>query len=100
MSGAEWPFDQPRNCAVIVSRSVAFDGAAILLVSHDADDHGWQFLDAEVPDVDQAAVLALSEVVALDHSILEIADLPPGWYAWRESKSSPWRRRERGEHGG
>jgi hypothetical protein len=89
-----WPFDQSPDCAVITLRSIAFDGAPILRIAHDADDCGWQFLGSGVADKNQAAVLALSEIVRLDPTVIEVADLPPGWQAWRESKSSPWRRQE------
>jgi hypothetical protein len=89
---ANWPFDQPPRCAVITLRPIVFDRAAILHVSHDKEDHGWQFLGLEDADLDQAAVVSLEEVLKLDHSIREVADLPPGWHAWRQSKSSPWQR--------
>lgn len=36
------PFDDPHNVAVITVQAV-IDGAPILLVTHDADDGGWQF---------------------------------------------------------
>jgi hypothetical protein len=94
MSSVSWPFDQPRDCAVVTMRPIAFDGAPILHVSHDLDDHGWQFLGSGDPDIEQAAVVGLGEIVRLDPSVLEIADLPPGWHAWRESQSSPWQRGE------
>jgi hypothetical protein len=97
MSGAEWPFDQPPRTAVITLRSIVFGGAPILHVAHDEDDHGWQFLGWEDTDVDQAAVIALEEIVKLDPSVLEVADLPPGWRAWRVSKSSPWTRQRQPE---
>ena len=92
MSETAWPFDQPRNCATITLRSIIFDGAPILFVSHDADDHGWQFLDGRPPDEKNAAVVCLSEIVEHDASVLDVADLPPGWKAWRESRTTPWRR--------
>lgn len=84
---ADWPFDQPPNCAVITLRPIVFEGAPILHVTHDENDHGWQFLGWEDADVAQAA-----HVVALDPSVLDIADLPPGWHAWRSSRSSRWQR--------
>ena len=37
-------------------------------------------------------LVGLQEVVQQDESILELADLPKGWHAWRTSKSSPWQR--------
>lgn len=92
MTEADWPFDQPRNCAVFTLRPIAFDDAPILHVTHDQDDHGWQFLGRDDADPDQAAVLTLEEIVALDKSVLEVADMPPGWHAWRVSRDSPWQR--------
>jgi len=41
----DWPFDQLPNCAVITLRRIVFGSAPILHVTHDRDDHGWQFLD-------------------------------------------------------
>ena len=92
MTDADWPFDQPRNGATFTLRSIAFGGAPILRVSHDADDHGWQFLDGQRVEPANAAVVALEEVVRLDPSVLELADLPPSWSATRATKSSPWQR--------
>jgi hypothetical protein len=87
----DWPFE-PRDCAVITLRSIVFDGAPIPHVSHDEEDHGWQFLGLEDPDPGQAAVVRLDEIVKLDASVRDVADLPPGWHAWRRSKASPWQR--------
>jgi len=87
-----WPFDQAPSCAVITLRSILFDGKPILWVSHDADDYGWQFLDGCAVDKADAAVVSLGEIVRADPSLFEIADLPPGWNAWRESPSLPWQR--------
>jgi hypothetical protein len=92
MPSPEWPFDQPPNCAVITLRSIVFDGAPVLHVTHDLDDHGWQFLGAEDADAKDAAVVALVEIVERDPSVREVADIPPGWHAWRQSPSSPWQR--------
>jgi hypothetical protein len=86
----QWPFDQPRNCAAISLRSIVFNGNSILYVTHDADDHGWQFFDGKNADMNDAAVVALGDIVELDSSVLEIADLPVGWRAWRNSVSNRW----------
>jgi hypothetical protein len=95
----DWPFDQSPDCAAITLRAIAFEGAPILRVTHDADDCCWQFLGGGAPDTNQAAVLALSEIVRLDPTVLEIADLPPGWHAWRASKSVPWQRQKQSVNG-
>lgn len=92
MPEQEWPFDQPRNAATITLRSIVFGGAPILHVTHDEDDHGWQFLGMEDARESDACVVGLQTIVAKDPSVLEIADLPPGWHAWRSSTGSPWQR--------
>jgi len=90
MNKQPWPFDQPQNCAVITLRSIVFGDAPILHVSRDEDDHGWQFLGLKDADFADSAVVAFAEIVGLDETILQLADLPPGWRARRQSKSSPW----------
>jgi hypothetical protein len=92
MANADWPFDQPRNCATVTLRSIVFGGEPILLVFHDEDDHGWQFLNGRAFDISNAALVSLEEIVKRDVSVLEVADLPPGWKAWRHSPSSAWER--------
>lgn len=87
-----WSFDQAPDCAALTLCSIVLYGAPILCVSHDAEDHGWQFLGLDAPDEADAAFVSLEQVVKLDPSVLEIADLPPGSSAWRESRSAPWQR--------
>jgi hypothetical protein len=100
MANAAWPFDQPPDCAVITLRSIVFGGGPILHVTHDEDDHGWQFLGAGDAEESDAAVVCLGEIVKLDPSVLDVADIAPGWRAWRESRSSPWQRSRRPANGG
>jgi hypothetical protein len=90
MADADWPFDQPRNGATITLRSIVLEGAPILYVSHDAADHGWQFPDGKPIDMANAALVGLGEIVSHDPSVLQLADMPPGWSATRETKDSPW----------
>jgi hypothetical protein len=92
MPADDWPFDQPRNCASLRLRSIVFGGAPILYVLHDAEDHGWQFLDGRPIDMADAAFVGLSEMVRHDPSVLELADMPPGWSATRATKDGPWKR--------
>jgi hypothetical protein len=65
----------------------------ILTVYHDADDGLWQFLDGrDSPNEKDAVILCLKEVLELDPSVKELADLPLGWVAWRKRSSDPWQR--------
>lgn len=85
-----WPFDQPKNCGTILSRAVLEGRKAITFVSHDEDDHAWQFLDDDTVEPEQAALVCLSAVPQIDPSVLEIADLEPGWIATRTDINAPW----------
>jgi hypothetical protein len=91
----DWPFDQGPNVAAITVRAV-LDGDLILRVVHDADDHGWQFLDGRTPVEEDARLISMANVLEIDPSLREIADLPPGWVAWREAPGRPWQRQRRG----
>lgn len=86
-----WPFDQPRNTAVITHRQIVQQGLPILLVTHDADDHGWQFLNTTLSNSSaNVAVVGLGQIVRLDPSVLQVADMPPGWRATRKAPGAPW----------
>jgi hypothetical protein len=91
---SEWPFSDPPNVAVIVNRKIVRDGNWISHVSHDSDDGAWQFHinKGGEPSEKDAMVVSLKEIVDLDLTILELADLPLGWRAWRVSKEAPWER--------
>ena len=86
------PFSQPLNVAVITTRGIISGRDWIAWVFHDAEDGGWQFLSRDRRSVADAAVVSLSSVLELDQSVLELADLPLGGHAWRETKDSQWRR--------
>ena len=87
-----WPFDQPPNCATFTTRYVMTQNRPITRVVHDASDHGWQFLSDDGANMDDAMLVGLKEIVAKDNTVLEIADLPPGWVATRDRVGSPWMR--------
>lgn len=91
----DWPFDQPRNCATFTTRQVVYSGRPVLLVTHDADDGGWQFLHGDVVSNDDAMIVGLGEVLKLDPTVAEVADLPLGWCAYREFIGGPWTREPR-----
>lgn len=86
-----WPFEDPRNTAAITTRQV-LEGAPILRVSHDADDGSRQFLCGTTNETSDGRVVGLGGLCDRDPSLLELADLPEGWLAWRERPGAPWRR--------
>jgi hypothetical protein len=87
-----WPFDQPRNCAVLVTVRCWSARGPILRVIHDSDDHSWQFIGSSDGTSTFGRVIALHEAVELDQSVLQLADLPVGWRAVRDAVECPWKR--------
>src|SRR5687767_13668168 len=90
-----WPFDKPRSCVAFTVRQVLDGSEPILLVSHDADDdHGWQFIGTSDASMADAKLVCLEEIARVDPTILEVADLPPGWQAVRDAVGGVWTRRQ------
>jgi hypothetical protein len=91
----KWLFNEPKNVAVFTTVSIANRILPILKVSHDEDDGAWQFLDGiSTNSYSNAVVLGLQEVIELDSSIIDLADLPLGWSATRADKNAPWIRQK------
>ena len=88
----DWPFDDPPNCACIVTKDV-FKGAPIMRVYHDFEGD-WQFHGSEASsdDPDAAKLVSLSSMVSQDNSLLTLHDLPYGWMASRSGPSEKWKR--------
>ena len=86
----DWPFADPPDAEVIVLDRILRGEAALRLVTHDEDDGAWQFLDGEHVFEEDATVALLGELAQFDPSILDLADLPPGWQAHRDTAEGPW----------
>ena len=85
-----WPFDQERNVATVTTKQVMQENYPILSVVHYSDDHSWAFLCGTTNESEDLMLVGMGEVVDLDKSLIEIADLPPGWCADRESVGGEW----------
>lgn len=92
MDAAEpWPFDQEPNVAAITTRQV-LEGQPILSVVHYEDDHSWAFTCGTTDDEADGRVVLMKTILQQDATLTQIADLPPGWHAWRESPTGRWHR--------
>lgn len=91
---SSWPFTDPPNRAAITTKRIVDGSAWIAHVSHDEDDGSWQFHTSSDDDLNEndARLLTLHELYQIDPTISGIADLRPGWRAWRESRDGPWLR--------
>ena len=93
-SFTHWPFDDPVDTAAFCTEGVAQRRLPALQVTHDIDGD-WQFLDASSDDPGQPVIACLGCVLEHDPTLAQIADLPPGWSAWRDEAGGEWERWER-----
>jgi len=87
-----WPFADEPNVAVVSTRQIMSGQDWIESVSH-FEDGDWAFSALRDFSVEDGVLVGLDEVVAVDPSICELADLPTGWSAARAAKGAPWIRR-------
>ena len=85
-------FKESANTAVFTTRFVVHDKKDITHVHHFKEDGAWQFSsDDEFENYEQVAMLVgLGQIIELDMTILEIADLPEGYVADRKFKGDNW----------
>ncbi|MEO0474980.1 MAG: hypothetical protein AAF085_03270, partial [Planctomycetota bacterium] len=70
---SDWPFADPPNVATITVRQITDRTTWIHYVSHDANDGGWQFLSRDNFSMEDALVVALSTIVAVDPSVCSLS---------------------------
>lgn len=87
-----WPFDQGRNVAAITTANVIERGAPILVVIHYEDDHSWAFMCGTTNDDEDGRVIGMGTALQIDPTLREVADLLPGWKAWRSGIGEQWQR--------
>jgi hypothetical protein len=85
-----WPFDQGPDIAAITSTHITRDALPVLLITHYDDDDSWSFQSGLPVTMADAQVVAMKTVFRFGPSIVEVADLKPGWSAVRDSVGSPW----------
>ena len=92
-----WPFDEPPNVAVILDAAVLSKTDWIAMAARDEEDGAWQFIGSRIWSGEQrldpsiAKVVGLANVCKLDHTILELASLEPGFVAERSGPTSEWK---------
>lgn len=84
-------FDENPDMGAVTTCNV-LSGAPVLMVSHDEDDGGWQFLCGTSSDPADGRIVHLASILAADPTLHELWDLPPGWIAFREVVGGQWTR--------
>ena len=92
---AVWPFHEAKNLGVLTTKRVIEDDYPVLLVTHD-DDGDWQFLCGTTNETKDGLLVCLDRIVEDHPSVVELADLPPGWQAFRDAPDGPWQRAKQG----
>jgi hypothetical protein len=87
---AAWPFDVPVNSASFTTSHV-LDGKPILEVYHDHDGE-WQFMCGTTVASADAKLVCLGCMIGRDPSLLQLADMPAGWFAYRDAPDQAWSR--------
>lgn len=85
-------FEDSLNTAVFTTSFVIKDKKHITYVTHDIEDGAWQFFSSDVFDnyEDVAMIVGLGEIINIDKTVLDIADLPLGYVATRQSVNDKW----------
>jgi hypothetical protein len=91
----DWPFHQGKNVAVFTTNRVLDGSHPILFVSHDSEGD-WQFLCGTTNRPSNGRIVCLGSIIKRDDSLADLADLPEGWQAVRDSVGGRWRRERTG----
>jgi len=85
-------FKEPSNTAVFTTKFVVDDKRPITLVRHNPDDSTWEFFsDDKYNDFkDVAKIIGLGQLIKIDSSVQQIADMKLGYYAHRKTKQDNW----------
>jgi hypothetical protein len=90
---APWPFIEPEARASFSCKRLLEGKGSLCRVTHDYPDGDWQVLD----DCDHTLILepslvCLSDLVKKFPELLQLANLPLGWVAERDSQTGVWNR--------
>ena len=85
-------FQEPANTAVFTTKFIVNENKPITLVRHNVDDSTWEFFSDDKYDniADVAKIIGIGQVIKIDSSVLEIADMKLGYYAHRKTKQDSW----------
>lgn len=83
-----WPFPEPPETEVVTTRQV-LEGAPVLLAQH-GKNGGWMFHCATTSSIDDKRTGCLGCIASKHPEVLELASLPLGQTANRDTAADPW----------
>jgi len=87
-----WPFDQPPEAAAITTQQVISGKEPVRVVTHFLKDASWAFSCGTTDSPAHGRLVRMRDAVGRDSTLFSIADLPPGWTAWRNKMGGEWER--------
>jgi hypothetical protein len=75
---------------VLTSKYIISQQSAIVYVAHH-EDGTWEFWGAELVDESEVMIISWKEIIEIDYSVLEVADLPIEFNAVRDELGKPWK---------
>lgn len=87
-----WKFNDPPHTGVFTTKQVMNGQDNVTRVFHETEDGAWQFLGPGEARREDLAYVCFHHIIDKDPTISELADLPLGWCAWRETATAPWLR--------
>jgi hypothetical protein len=85
---SKWKWSDPPHTHAFVPKSIAHQKEPVTQIYHEHNGD-WQFLGATSGE---CVLLCLHHLIDFDPTLNELADLPRGWCAWRDSVGVPWQR--------
>lgn len=78
-----------ENLAVLTTRQVIERIHPVREVYRD-EDGDWQFMTGETVTGEDAKVVSLQQILAIDATLAEVLSLEPGYMAYRKSVGDAW----------
>ena len=89
-----WKFPDDPHTRVFLSETVHSGTEPVTFVLHDAEDGAWQFFGNSMRDGGGPVISCFHHPIDRDPSLVELVDLPLGWYAERSKIGEPWIRKK------
>ena len=85
-----------RKYPEIVATGIIDGTDWVFYVVHNEDDGSWEFHGhSGLTSERDMRVVGLETMVGMEPRVIDLADLPRGWHAWRDSPEEPWTRDRR-----
>lgn len=86
-------FSDNPTTAVFTTKFVIEDKHDITYVTHELEDGAWQFFSNDNFEnfEEVAKVVGLQQIIDIDNTVLDLADLPLGYSATRNDKTEKWK---------